>query len=145
MIVPAFLVLLLVLVSAPPTFAKVAGSLTVHTASGAHRFSIEWATTPSEREHGLMGRKKMPADHGMLFDFGTDQPVIFWMKDTPLSLDMVFIASDGTVQSVAERTEPFSLKMIPSRAPVRYVLEVNGGISERLGIVKGSKVDIEGQ
>ena len=122
--------------------AKQPADLVVHTASGPHRFTLEWATTPREREHGLMGRKSMPADHGMIFDFGTEQSVIFWMKDTPLSLDMVFIAADGTVRNVAHRAVPFALDMIPSGAPVRYVLEVNGGTAERLGIVPGTTVEI---
>lgn len=122
--------------------AREPADLVIRTKSGAYSFTLEWATTPAEREHGLMGRKSMPADHGMIFDFGRDQPVIFWMKDTPLPLDMIFIAGDGTVRNIARDTTPFSLDMIPSGYPVRYVLEVHGGTAERLGIAPGAKVEI---
>ncbi|MCX5514867.1 DUF192 domain-containing protein [Kaistia algarum] len=125
-----------------PAGAKAPDSLIIRTTSGDHRFTLEWATTEAEREHGLMGRKQLAVDHGMIFDFGDDQDVAFWMKNTPLSLDMVFIAADGTVKRVEKRAKPYSLSIIPSGAPVRYVLEVVGGTASRLGIAAGDKVVI---
>ena len=116
------------------------GELVVETVAGRHRFTVELADTPGERSRGLMFRESMPADHGMLFDFQTEQPVAFWMKNTPLPLDMVFIDGSGTVVQVAADTTPYSEAAIPSRQPVRAVLELNAGTAERLGIGPGAKV-----
>ncbi|MCX5493856.1 DUF192 domain-containing protein [Kaistia dalseonensis] len=116
--------------------------LVVTTSTGKHRISIEWARTMAEREHGLMGRTSMADDHGMLFDFGVEQPVMFWMKDTPLSLDMVFITDDGTVYRIEKRTTPYSETVIPGGAPVRYVLELVGGASDKIGLVPGDRFKI---
>jgi uncharacterized protein len=116
------------------------GELVVETVAGRHRFTVELADTPGERSRGLMFRESMPADHGMLFDFQTEQPVAFWMRNTPLPLDMVFIDAGGTVVQVAADTTPYSEASIPSRRPVRAVLEVNAGTAERLGIGQGAKV-----
>ncbi|SHH04788.1 hypothetical protein SAMN02745157_0233 [Kaistia soli DSM 19436] len=110
------------------------------TVSGRHPISVEWAVTPSERAKGLMFRKSMPTDTGMLFDFGTEQSVDFWMKNTPLSLDMVFIGADGTVRRIAKRATPFSESIIPGGASVRYVLEINGGKADALKLAPGDKV-----
>jgi len=120
--------------------AERARELTIETTSGPHRFSVEWATTDAERERGLMFRKSMAADHGMMFDFGDEEPVAFWMKNTPLSLDMLFIADDGTVKRIAHRAKPYSLDVIPSGAAVRYVFEIVGGTADKLGIAPGAKV-----
>lgn len=87
-----------------------------------------------------MFRRGMPADHGMLFDFATEQPVAFWMKNTPLPLDMIFIDAQGTVAGIAADTVPFSEAPIPSPVPVRAVLEVNAGTAARLGIAVGDRV-----
>jgi uncharacterized membrane protein (UPF0127 family) len=116
------------------------GELVVETVAGRHRFTIELADTPGARSRGLMFRESMPADHGMLFDFQTEQPVAFWMKNTPLPLDMVFIDGTGTVVQVAADTTPHSEASIPSRRPVRAVLELNAGTAARLGIGPGAKV-----
>ena len=112
------------------------------TKSGRHPISVEWAVTPDERSKGLMFRKTMPEDHGMLFDFGYNQSVSFWMHNTPLSLDMVFIAADGTVKRIEHRAEPFSDKVIPAGFPVRYVLEINGGRAAALGLAPGDMAEI---
>ena len=87
-----------------------------------------------------MFRESMPADHGMLFDFKTDQPVAFWMKNTPLPLDMLFIDGKGTVVRIAADTVPFSEAPVSSGQPIRAVLEVNAGTAARLGIAPGAKV-----
>jgi uncharacterized membrane protein (UPF0127 family) len=116
--------------------------ISITTDSGAHAFSVEWAVTEPEREQGLMFRQSMPADHGMIFDFDVDSPVYFWMKNTPLPLDMVFITSDGTIARIEQNAEPYSERNIPSGAPVRYVLEINGGVAKRIGAKPGDKVDL---
>ncbi len=114
--------------------------LVVETASGAREFEVEIADEPAERARGLMFRREMPEDHGMLFDFGVDAPASFWMRNTYISLDMLFIQADGTIESIAERTTPLSEKSVRSEGPVRYVLEINGGLSEKLGIAPGDLV-----
>lgn len=115
-------------------------SLSITTASGTQRFMVEFADTPERRAVGLMHRASMPADHGMLFDFKTDAPVAMWMRNTRIPLDMLFIARDGRIVNIAERTVPFSETTVPSKGPVRAVLELNGGTSARLGIKPGDRV-----
>lgn len=86
-----------------------------------------------------MGRAYMPEKRGMLFDFGAPEEVRMWMKDTPLPLDMLFIRADGTIVRIT-KGEPFSTRTLPSGGPVLGVLEINGGLSERLGIKEGALV-----
>ena len=116
------------------------GSVLIDTPGGQHRFTIELADTPGERARGLMYRRNMRPDHGMLFDFQVEQPVAFWMKNTPLPLDMLFIDGKGTVLQIAADTEPYSETPIPSQQPIRAVLEVNAGVAKRLGIAPGAIV-----
>jgi uncharacterized protein len=124
-----------------PALALDPGELVVETpVGGAHRFTVELAATPGERARGLMHRRSMRPDHGMLFDFHTPQPVAFWMKDTPLPLDMLFLDARGTVVQVEADTVPYSEAAIPSREPVRAVLELNAGTAKRLGIAPGARV-----
>jgi uncharacterized membrane protein (UPF0127 family) len=111
--------------------------LVIETAGGAQDFQVEIADDPRERARGLMFRRDMPANEGMLFDFGEEEPASFWMKNTYIPLDMLFIKADGTVESIAERTTPLSEKTVHSRGPVRFVLEINGGLSDELGIAPG--------
>jgi len=106
----------------------------------SHGFTVEVATSHQQLAQGLMYRRNLAADAGMLFDFGTVQPVTMWMKNTLIPLDMVFIAADGAVLGVAERTVPQSLAVIASPGPVRAVLELNGGTADRLGIHAGDRV-----
>lgn len=114
--------------------------LEIDTASGAHRYGVEIADNEAAREHGLMDRRKMASDHGMLFEFPERGPVTFWMKDTYLSLDMIFIDSDGTVQNVVARAKPLSEDLIPSGGPVTGVLELNAGQAAAIGAKPGDKV-----
>jgi uncharacterized membrane protein (UPF0127 family) len=114
--------------------------LIVETAQGPQRFTVELADTPETRARGLMFREFMPPNHGMLFDFLTEQPVAFWMRNTPLPLDMLFIDGKGIVVRIAARTTPYSEEPIPSGRPIRAVLEVNAGTAERLGIRPGARV-----
>jgi len=115
-------------------------SLVIVTAAREIKFDIDMATTEPQREHGLMFRKQLGAYEGMLFDFFREQPVAFWMKNTLIPLDMVFIAADGTVRHVHANAVPMSTDTIPSEAAVRAVLEINGGTARLLGIKPGDKV-----
>jgi len=115
-------------------------SLVIVTAAREIKFDIELALTPPQHEHGLMFREKLGPYEGMLFDFGHDQQVTFWMKNTLIPLDMVFIAGDGTIKHVHANAVPMSTDTIPSEFPVRGVLEINGGSARLLGIKPGDKV-----
>jgi len=123
-------------------FAK--GELSVVTAAGAQHFSIEIARSPDELAQGLMYRDHLNADAGMLFLFDPPRPVSFWMKNTLIPLDMIFIKTDGTIESIAQRAVPLSTSTIPSQGTVGAVLEVNGGSAERLGIHPGDRVVFPG-
>lgn len=116
------------------------GPLTIVTLRGRFPFTVELAVTAAQRRQGLQHRRFLAADHGMLFDFGHDEPVTMWMINTPIPLDMIFIDAAGRVTHVAENTTPYSLDLIPSGGPVRAVLEVAGGTAARLGIRKGSRI-----
>ena len=132
----------------PRAHAQVAGlvsfpsaALSIKTSDDQiHKFKVEVATSPEERSQGLMFRRALEPDAGMLFDFGRTEPVAMWMKNTLIPLDMLFIASDGSVVNIAQRTVPESLTPIPSAKPVRYVLELAGGTVSRLGVKPGDKV-----
>ena len=133
------------LAAAPAIAADTASHLEANTleivASGtAHRFTVEIADEPAQRQKGLMYRQQLAPDAGMLFDFGEPQQIAMWMKNTYIPLDMLFIAGDGTIRNIAENTVPFSLDAIASRGPVRFVLEVPGGTAARLGLKAGDKV-----
>ena len=114
--------------------------LDIITATGPHHFSVEVMRTDAGREKGLMFRRNMPKDRGMLFDFKTEQPVMMWMKNTFLPLDMVFISRDGKVVNVAENAEPLSEAIIASDGPVFAVLEVNAGEARQIGVKPGDEV-----
>jgi uncharacterized protein len=112
----------------------------IDTANGPKAFNVEIAADAQSQERGLMYRTQLPPDAGMLFDFHQEARVSFWMKNTPLPLDMVFIRSDGTVSSVEPNAVPYSTDTIPSAEPVRAVLEINGGMAHDLGIRAGDRV-----
>ncbi len=114
--------------------------LEIVTASGAHAFAVEVMRTDEERGRGLMFRRFMPADRGMLFDFKTEQPVLMWMKNTYIPLDMIFISRSGTVTHVAANTEPMSERTISSGPPAYAVLEVNAGVTAKIGLKPGDEV-----
>jgi uncharacterized protein len=126
----------------PSTPAHAAGTDTIEivTSSGVHAFSVEMATNDAERSRGLMYRKSLPEGRGMLFDFGTEQPVSFWMHNTYIPLDMIFIRADGRILRVAENATPMSDNLIPSGGPVRGVLEVIAGTARKLHIAAGDRV-----
>jgi len=132
--------LVLVLVAPGPAGALETGTLEIATKSGVRMFSVELAVSNEEREKGLMYRKQVPDGYGMLFDFKQEQPVSMWMKNTYVSLDMIFIRDDGRIARIAENTEVLSERIIPSGAPVRAVLEVVAGTAKKLGIATGDRV-----
>ena len=101
--------------------------LEIASKSGVHVFAVELASTPQEQATGLMFRRELPEGRGMLFDFHRDQPTSFWMKNTYIPLDMIFIRGDGRILRIAENTVPLSETLIPSGGPVRAVLEVIAG------------------
>jgi uncharacterized protein len=121
--------------------AQALEQLTVVTSSGRHVFQIEMARTPDERSRGLMFRRFMPQDRGMLFDFERVEPVAMWMQNTYIPLDMFFIRADGTIARIAENTEPLSTRTIPSGEPVLSVLELNGGVAARIGAKAGDRIE----
>ena len=120
--------------------AQTLSPLFIETETGTHEFAVEIAATPAQRATGLMHRRSMPQENGMLFDFGRSQAVGMWMENTHIPLDMIFITEGGRVASIAENTVPFSRDVIDSGGPVRYVLEVNAGIAERLRLKPGDTV-----
>ena len=115
-------------------------TLVIETAAGPQTFRIEVAVTPDQRATGLMFRRELAPDAGMLFTYDTPQIITMWMRNTYLPLDMVFVGADGHVINVAERTVPESLNTIPSAAPAVGVLEVNAGTAARLRIRPGDRV-----
>jgi uncharacterized protein len=115
-------------------------TLEIASKTGVHAFQVEMAITPEEKERGLMFRRELPEGHGMLFDFFVDQDVAFWMKNTYIPLDMIFIRSDGRILRIAENAQPLSERNIPSGGPVRAVLEVIGGTARKMGIAPGDHV-----
>jgi uncharacterized membrane protein (UPF0127 family) len=114
--------------------------LEIVTKTGVHVFSVEMATTEEEKTTGLMYRKELPEGKGMLFDFAPEQEVSMWMKNTYISLDMIFIRADGRILRIAENTEPMSTKIIPSRGQAKGVLEVIAGTAQKYGIAPGDRV-----
>ena len=114
--------------------------LLVETGSSQYRFEVEVADDPAERAEGLMYRQSLADNAGMLFLYPQPQPVEFWMKNTPLSLDIVFVRADGTIARIAANTTPMSEDRISSREPVLAVLEVKAGIMQQLGIAAGDRL-----
>ena len=123
-----------------PELAK--EKLVIITRDGArHDFMVEMAIKPDQQTVGLMFRPNVPADGGMLFDWGMARDSQMWMRNTIAPLDMVFINADGTIRSIAENTVPESLAIIESRGPVRATLELAAGTTARLNIRVGDKVE----
>jgi uncharacterized membrane protein (UPF0127 family) len=114
--------------------------LEIVTRNGVQVFSVEIATTEQEKQTGLMYRKELADGKGMLFDFNPEQEVSMWMKNTYVSLDMIFIRADGRILRIAENTEPMSTKIISSQGPARAVLEVVAGTAQKYGIRPGDRV-----
>ena len=114
--------------------------LSIETATGSHDYLVEVARTAEEQARGLMFRQKMAPDRGMIFPHDPPRPAAFWMKDTYLPLDMIFITADGRVESVAADTVPLSTQSYRSQGPVAAVLELNAGEAARMGLRPGDRV-----
>jgi uncharacterized membrane protein (UPF0127 family) len=124
----------------PVTFDRT--ELAIVTKDGARRvFKVEWAKTWPQKERGLMYRKDMAIDHGMLLDYDPPQQAAIWMKNTLIPLDIVFIAADGTIESIFYGAKPHDETPMPSKGPVRAVLELNAGVVKLLGIEVGDRVE----
>lgn len=115
-------------------------TITIDTKNGPHNFTVEVAADDESRERGLMYRTSMAPDAGMLFDFKTPQLVSFWMENTVLPLDMLFVRADGTIARIKADATPYSRENIPSGEPVELVIELNGGRAAALGISEGAHV-----
>ncbi|WP_417679863.1 DUF192 domain-containing protein [Roseibium sp.] len=116
-------------------------TLTIVTEKGPQQFTVEVAATDAQKAKGLMFRERMALNEGMLFLFQAAGERYFWMKNTPLSLDIIFIDDAGRIIHIAEGTTPFSEKTISSQGPAQYVLELLAGTSRRLGIKPGDQVE----
>ena len=116
-------------------------TLILHTASGDHRIDIEVAESDREQQRGLMFRQSLGDNEGMLFPYPTPREITMWMRNTFISLDMIFIRGDGTILRIATDTEPFSDTIIPSQGEATAVLEMKAGSARRLGIKPGDRVE----
>jgi uncharacterized membrane protein (UPF0127 family) len=124
-----------------PTLPTIA--LTLVTASGRHKYSVELARTPAQQEAGLMYRKAMARNRGMLFPFDPPRPVGFWMENTILSLDLIFIDAGGKVAQIAANAKPFSRDIIGRNAPTAAVLELVAGEAARIGLRPGDRAEFK--
>jgi len=115
-------------------------SLQIKTAKGPLNFKVEIARTPEEQARGLMFRASLPEFGGMIFPMVPPREASFWMKDTVIPLDMIFIRSDGTIARIAANTIPYDLTPVSSGEPVVAVLEIAGGRAEALGIAENNRV-----
>jgi uncharacterized membrane protein (UPF0127 family) len=139
-LVPAFLSLSLALAAAEPALAAKRQPLEIATSGGTRSFSVELARTGPALDRGLMYRRSLPRGQGMLFDFGSEQRITMWMKNTYVPLDMIFIGADGRIRRIAANTKPLSRSLISSGEPARFVLEVNAGAARKQGIAVGDRV-----
>jgi uncharacterized membrane protein (UPF0127 family) len=135
----AFVIFGLLTVAAPLRAAGLQ-PLEILSATGKHSFAVELVDNDADRAKGLMYRKELPEGRGMLFDFLREQEVSFWMQNTYIPLDMIFIRGDGRILRIQENAEPLSTRLIPSGGPVLGVLEVIGGTTRKLGIKAGDLV-----
>ena len=129
------LLLLLFWTSQPHT-----SELKIHSRQGVHTFKVEVAETNSARRRGLMARKHLNQDEGLLIVYGEPREMRMWMKDTPLTLDMIFIRQDGTVHRVEPQVAPFSEHTVYSQGAVVACLELLGGSAEKIGLAEGDRV-----
>ncbi len=116
-------------------------ALTIASGGKTHRFTVEAARTFEQQQTGMMNRNSLAPDRGMIFPYDPPQPVAFWMKNTLIPLDLVFIAPGGKILRIEENAVPYSLDQIPSGGPIEAVLELAGGRSAELGLKAGDQVD----
>ncbi|WP_232846685.1 DUF192 domain-containing protein [Devosia beringensis] len=139
----AGVLLAVLMVAAPLAACSDEGKLVLHTATGEHAFNVELVDTPESRAKGLMFREELADDAGMLFDFKQEREVSFWMSNTLIPLDMIFVGADGVVKTIHVNARPQDLTSIPSQVPVQFVLEIPGGRSEELGLQPGDTMEHE--
>jgi uncharacterized protein len=125
---------------ATPAAALKKQPLTFISSSGSHTVTVELADTDSTRATGLMFRRSIGPDEGMLFIYSDEQDLTMWMKNTYIPLDMIFVKRDGLISHIEANTEPFSERIIPSQGPVIGVIEMAGGSASRLGLKPGDRV-----
>ena len=140
MLAAAFLLLFGGLAVAQTEITFETSRLTLHTETGDHEIVVELAETEQQRQRGLMYRTELAPDHGMIFDLGQPRTASMWMANTLIPLDMVFIRTDGSVAGFYEQAEPGSKRVIASREPVKYVLELAGGQAQAYGLKPGDTV-----
>lgn len=131
----------LIAICARPSLAAEQVPVLIHAGGSTYRFSVEIADTAEERSQGLMFRQDLAANEGMLFLYPAEKPVTFWMKNTPLPLDMIFIDGTGHIVHVAAMAKPFDTTPISSERPAKAVLEILGGSASQLGIKPGDVVE----
>lgn len=132
---------LAVLLAVPLAACSDEGKLVLHTDSGDHSFNVEVVDTDETRAQGLMYRQELADDAGMLFDFKEERNVSFWMRNTFIPLDMIFVGSDGVVKNIHVNARPQDPTSIPSEGPVQFVLEIPGGQSKVIGLKAGDTMD----
>lgn len=118
--------------------------LTIVSGGRTHNFRVEVARTPEQQSRGMMFRDRLTPDRGMIFPYASPQPLRFWMKNTPNSLDLIFIGADRRIESIAPDAVPFSEEGISSVGPVVGVLEIAGGRAAELGLQAGDRVEWRG-
>ena len=138
--VTAFALLVAFVLAAGAARAAETSLVEIASKSGVHAFTVELVDNDADRAKGLMYRKSLPEGTGMLFDFQREQDVSFWMQNTYIPLDMVFIRADGRILRIAENTEPLSTKIISSGGLAKGVLEVIAGTAQKYGIQPGDRV-----
>lgn len=141
LIAAAFLAASLPVAAACPNSGLATTAATFVTAKGRKAYTLELAASPAEQECGLMYRKTMPRDVGMIFPFDPPRPATFWMENTVLPLDLVFVAPDNRVLSIAQG-KPFSRDILDSRGVAAAVIELNVGEAKRIGLKPGDKVEL---
>lgn len=138
---PALLLALCMIFTVRAAYAEApVERLQIVTASGAHDFKVEVARSSADRQRGLMFRRSMPQDHGMLFTFPTETLISMWMKNTYIPLDMIFVSRNGVVTSVSTDAEPFSEQIISSGGLAYAVIELNAGVARQINVQPGDKV-----
>ena len=114
--------------------------LTIHSANGKHRFTVDVAATPEQQQRGLMFVKSLAPDQGMIFPYDPPQDVAFWMKNTLIPLDMIFIRADGRIARITT-AKPLDETPVPAGEPIVAVLEISGGRAAQLGVREGDTVE----
>ena len=117
------------------------GKLVLHSSTGDYSFNVDVVDTPESRAKGLMFVQELADDAGMLFDFKEERPVSFWMRNTFIPLDMIFVGADGVVKNIHVNARPHDVTGIPSEGPVQFVLEIPGGRSVEIGLKPGDTME----